>query len=270
MEGLDGAVDRLHRLGLDVPRDRADGRDDPAAAGRGRALHRGRADPAADPRVPARRLACWRPTRAELLSAGFVGLMLPGANAVISRRREDRPVRPGRAAGRLDPAVGDPAAPRERRADRVALDRRRARRLRRPRAARCTRRATRRSAACWPASARRSCGRSARSPPRASRSRATRSSRPPGSRCSAASPSFAVGLVGGELRRRPLRRVLRPLDLRPVLPDHLRLAAGVHVLRLAAPERADLEGLHLRVREPGRRDRPRLADPRRGRSPPRP
>jgi drug/metabolite transporter (DMT)-like permease len=26
----------------------------------------------------------WRPTRAELLSAGFVGLMLPGANAVIS------------------------------------------------------------------------------------------------------------------------------------------------------------------------------------------
>ena len=26
----------------------------------------------------------WRPTRAELLSAGFVGLMLPGANAVVS------------------------------------------------------------------------------------------------------------------------------------------------------------------------------------------
>jgi drug/metabolite transporter (DMT)-like permease len=28
--------------------------------------------------------AVWRPTRAELLSAGFVGLMLPGANAVVS------------------------------------------------------------------------------------------------------------------------------------------------------------------------------------------
>src|SRR3954467_6634758 len=31
-----------------------------------------------------RGLSVWRPTRAELRSAGFVGLMLPGANAVIS------------------------------------------------------------------------------------------------------------------------------------------------------------------------------------------
>ena len=46
--------------------------------------------------------------------------MLPGANAVISRRRADRPVRPRRAAGGLDPAVGDPAAPRDRRADLLA------------------------------------------------------------------------------------------------------------------------------------------------------
>ncbi|MDA0140450.1 EamA family transporter [Solirubrobacter deserti] len=33
----------------------------------------------------------WRPTRAELLSAGFVGLMLPGANAVISVAQQTVP-----------------------------------------------------------------------------------------------------------------------------------------------------------------------------------
>jgi len=35
--------------------------------------------------------AVWRPTRAELLSAGFVGLMLPGANAVISVAEQSVP-----------------------------------------------------------------------------------------------------------------------------------------------------------------------------------
>jgi drug/metabolite transporter (DMT)-like permease len=35
--------------------------------------------------------AVWRPTRAELLSAGFVGLLLPGANAVISVAEQSVP-----------------------------------------------------------------------------------------------------------------------------------------------------------------------------------
>ena len=42
------------------------------------------ADPAADPGVAQAGCGVFRPTRGELLSAGFVGLMLPGANAVIS------------------------------------------------------------------------------------------------------------------------------------------------------------------------------------------
>src|SRR5690349_22102162 len=36
-------------------------------------------------------LSAIRPTRAQLLSAGFVGLMLPGANAVISVAEQDVP-----------------------------------------------------------------------------------------------------------------------------------------------------------------------------------
>ena len=42
------------------------------------------ADPAADPRLAHAGWRVFRPTRGELLAAGFVGLMLPGANAVIS------------------------------------------------------------------------------------------------------------------------------------------------------------------------------------------
>jgi drug/metabolite transporter (DMT)-like permease len=41
--------------------------------------------------VVRRGLAAIRPTRAELLSAGFVGLMLPGANAVLSVAEQDVP-----------------------------------------------------------------------------------------------------------------------------------------------------------------------------------
>ncbi len=47
------------------------------------------------------------------------------------------------------------------------------------------------------------------------------------------------------------------------LPRLHRLDDRLHRLRLAAAERAGLEGRHLRVREPGRRDPARLADPRR-------
>ena len=55
LAGVDGALDRLHRLGLDVPGDPRDGRDDAAAARRRRALRdRGRGA-ARGPRRPARR-----------------------------------------------------------------------------------------------------------------------------------------------------------------------------------------------------------------------
>ena len=43
------------------------------------------------------------------------------------------------------------------------------------------------------------------------------------------------------------------------LPRRLRLADRLHRLRLAAAERADLEGRHAPVREPARRDRARRA-----------
>ena len=113
LEDLDGAVDRLHRLGLDVPRHRPDGRDDPAAARRGlRASSMVGADPAADPRVAQRRLGAGGPTRAELLSAGFVGLMLPGANAVISVAEKTVPSGLAALLVASIPLWVDPAAPR--------------------------------------------------------------------------------------------------------------------------------------------------------------
>ena len=205
----------------------------------------------------------WRPTRAELLVRRLRRADAARRQRRHLRRRADRPVRPGRAAGRLDPAVGDPAA------------------ARRP----ASGSPARRSAPCSSASA----GSSLLLHPSGRRDdlgllacvgaalmwaigsfASPRISLPRDPLVSTAWQSllgglvvFACGLDRRRARRRPLRRVLRPLDLRPALPDHLRLAARLHVLRLAAPERADLEGLHVRVREPGRRDRARLADPRR-------
>ena len=82
--------------------------------------------------------------------------------------------------------------------------------------------------------------------------------------CSAASSSSPCGLIGGEVGDVHFAEFSGRSIFGLALPDHVRLAAGLHELRVAAPERADLEGLHLRVREPGRRDRARLADPRRG------
>ena len=73
----------------------------------------------------------------------------------------------------------------------------------------------------------------------------------------------SVGLVGGEAGDVDFDAFSGRSIFGFALPDRLRVAARLHVLRLAAAERADLEGLDLRLREPGRRDRPRLADPRR-------
>ena len=194
--------------------------------------------------------------------------MLPGANAVISRRREDRPVRPRRAAGGLDPAVGRSCCAAS--------------------AASASRPAA--SSPCWSASA----ALALLAPPRGRRD----DRRPAGLRRRRVH-------VGGRLVRLPAHLApARPARLhrlavparRPRRSSSCGLIAGevgdVHLaewstrsifgllylitfgsllaftqLRLAAPERPDLEGLHLRVREPGRRDRARLADPRRGHHP---
>ena len=51
--------------------------------------------------------------------------------------------------------------------------------------------------------------------------------------------------------------LLEPLDPRLGLPRALRLADGLHGLRLAARPRADRDGRHLCVRQPGGRDRAR-------------
>ena len=191
--------------------------------------------------------------------------MLPGANAVISVAEKTVPSGLAALLVASIPLWVDAPAPRLAASASPARSLgRRAGRLRRRRAARAPRG---RGDDHRPAGLRLRrvhVGASAPSPPRASRSRATRWSRPPGSRCSAASVIVVRRPGRRRGRRRRLRRVLRPLDLRPDLPDHLRLAAGVHVLRVAAAERPDLEGLHVRVREPGRGDRAGLADPRRG------
>ena len=47
---------------------------------------------------------------------------------------------------------------------------------------------------------------------------------------------------------------------RTALPDHVRLAARLFVVRLAAPKCADFQGVYVRVREPGGRDCSGLAD----------
>ena len=73
---------------------------------------------------------------------------------------------------------------------------------------------------------------------------------------------LVLGASAGARRGRPGR--LQPRVRRRVaLPRRLRLARRVHRVRVAAPERADLEGRHASVRQPGRRDRARRAPARR-------
>ena len=81
-EGLGRARDGLHHLGLDVPRDRAGGRDDPAALRRRDALRRcRRCSCSASRRGGAASTFCVRGR--ELASCALIGALLPGANAVL-------------------------------------------------------------------------------------------------------------------------------------------------------------------------------------------
>ena len=82
-----------------------------------------------------------------------------------------------------------------------------------------------------------------------------------------------AGGVGGALRGRRLRRRVRagppraperPVVSRARLPRGVRLADRVHRLRLAAPQRQDLIGRHVRVREPRHRGLHGLAGAGRG------
>ena len=102
-----------------------------------------------------------------------------------------------------------------------------------------------------------------------------------GRRCPAtrSPPPRAQMLFGGAgMRRRRARSPARRATSTPaafstdsliafVYLIFVGLAARLHGVRLAAPERAGLDGRHLRVREPGGRGAPGLGDPRRRRSP---
>ena len=182
------------------------------------------------------------------------------------RRRGRGPVEHGRAADRLRAAVGDPLPARARRPRRGAQRRRGARRLRRRRAAAPARRADRRrvaagllacvgAAAMW-------AGGSVASP-----------------RLALPRDPFVSGawqmLLGGAVCALTGALAGEFGDLHPAefstrsvararLPGRVRLLARLHRLRLAAAERTGLQGRHLRLRQPGRGDRARLGDPRRG------
>ena len=52
-----------------------------------------------------------RPTRAQVLSALLIGMLLPGANAVVSVAEQEVPSGDGGAADRVGPAVGAADAP---------------------------------------------------------------------------------------------------------------------------------------------------------------
>ena len=66
---------------------------------------------------------------------------------------------------------------------------------------------------------------------------------------------LVLGVVTGEPWSMDASGVHAAVDRRLALPRRLRLADRLHRLRLAAAERADLEGRHAPVREPARRDR---------------
>ena len=74
-----------------------------------------------------------------------------------------------------------------------------------------------------------------------------------------------TGALVGELGDFHPVRVQLPLADRVRLSGRLRILARVHRVRVAAAERARLEGRHIRVCEPCRGDRAGLGDPRRGR-----
>ena len=181
-------------------------------------------------------------------------------------RRAGRALQPRRAARRLRAAVGARAAAPRRRAHRAAARAGGDHRLRRRRPAAAARRADRRRAAALaPPGGVLDPGLGDGQLPLAPRPAAVG---PAGLRRLADAARRerrdrrrrARGRAGPARRRRLLHRV----HARLALPRADRLGARLHRVRVAAAERADLARGHVRVREPGRRDRPRLADPGRG------
>src|SRR5918995_1316546 len=61
----------------------------------------------------------------------------------------------------------------------------------------------------------------------------------------------------------PVRGLLDGIPARAGLPHHDRVVGGLHLVRVASPERAHIARVDVRVREPGRRRVPRVAHPRR-------
>src|ERR671919_617979 len=73
------------------------------------------------------------------------------------------------------------------------------------------------------------------------------------------------GHPGRRVGRPRRRRDLAGIAPRPGVPDRVRLAGGVRLVRMAAALRADVSGLDVRVRQPDRGGLPGLGHPRRGR-----
>ena len=255
MEGVVGARHRLCPLGRDVRRHPRDGRGHPAAARGRRALRDRRRRDARLPRrarAPRARRASQPRRRGPRRPAAAGRRQRPR-----DRRRARRARRPRRAAHRLGAAV----------AGAHALDRRR--RARQPRDARRRRgRVLRPGAAAAPGQpARRGDGdrRAARPRRRALVGHGLVPLAPPEH---AVRPARVDRVADGRRRRRAARgraggrRGRRPAPRRRVgevaagvrLPGRRGLVGGVHRLRVAAAERPDLEGRHLRLRQPaGRR-----------------
>ena len=205
-----------------------------------------------------RGLTAFRATRAEIASAALIGLLLPGANALLFVAEHDVPTGLASLIIASVPllvvclrlAGGERPAPRGRL--------RRARRFRRCRAAPRPRRRGNVVGNRADGRVGRGVGRRVLpfGPPAAAARRA-RGDDVRDARRRTDPPPLRAGPVS-----RPVG-VLDEVDPGVLLPGRVRLADRVHGLYLAARARAAGDRLDVRVREPRRRDRPRRARPRR-------
>ena len=251
---------RLPVLGRDVPGDPRDGGDlSTAARLRGQVRLRGRG----------LRGVARRTQRARRAARVAPGAPRRARNRRPPARRWQRRCHHRRAGGavgarspdhRLGPALGRPVQDGHPRARLTGHARRRRARLRRHRAAGRARRPARQRGAVESRRVDRSRGGVGNGVVH-DRSRAA--SARPLRRGRAADAARRLGPRRGGARRRrgrrrPRGRALGTVDRRVPLPRDLRLAGRVHRLRLAAEERADLDGHDLCLREPDRRRAPRL------------
>ena len=256
-------MDGLHPLGLDLPRDRARGRDDPADLRRRRPLHDGRR----------RALHGWllirhgtTPFRLGWTRAGstvLCGVLLIGGERDALRGRAACPDRAGVADLRLRPALARRPALDDRRPAAARLARRNRRRVHRRRASPATRGDATVSGVLLVVAAALSWA--------LGTFLSSRLPMPGDALTTAGIQGIAGGLLLLPIGAAPLgRRVAQPgrlvdpLAARAPLPGRVRLDLRLHRVRLARRKRAARNRRHLRVRQPARRDHARRPLPRRG------